>query len=61
MLRKRLMTRVGLLITAFVIGAAGAVWALQVVLADIDRANADAAFLIDGVQSVDTAANAVQE
>lgn len=60
MLRRRLMMRVGLLIAAFVIGAAGAVWALQVVLADIDRANADAAFLIDGVQSVDTAANAVQ-
>lgn len=60
MLQRRLLTRVGLLITAFVVGAAGAVWALQVVLRDIDRANEDATFLIDGVQSVDTAANAVQ-
>ncbi len=60
MLRRRLLTRVGLLIAAFVIGAAGAIWALQVVLGDIDRANADATFLIDGIQSVDTAANAVQ-
>ncbi len=60
MLRRRLLTRVGFLIAAFVFGAAGAVWALQLVLRDIDRANEDAAFLIDGVQSVDTAANAVQ-
>ncbi len=28
--------------TKWLIGAAGAVWALQVVLADIDRANAEA-------------------
>ncbi|MFO0832612.1 MAG: HAMP domain-containing protein [Phycisphaerales bacterium] len=60
MLQRRLLTRVGLLIAAFVVGAAGAVWALQLVLRDIDRANEDAAFLMDGVQSVDTAANQVQ-
>lgn len=60
MLRRRLLTRAGLLIAAFVIGAAAAIWALQTVLADVDRSNADAAFLIDGIQSVDTAANAVQ-
>ncbi|CAG0961080.1 Signal transduction histidine-protein kinase BaeS [Phycisphaerales bacterium] len=60
MLRRKLLTRVGLLICAFVLGAAGAVWALQKVLADIDHANADAAFLIDGIQSVATAVNAVE-
>ncbi len=60
MLRRRLLTHVGLLIAAFVIGAAAAIWSLQAVLADVDGVNTDAAFLIDGIQSVDTAANAVQ-
>lgn len=60
MLRKRLLTRIGLLVAAFVIGAAGAITAMQIVLADVDRANADAAFLIDGIQRVALAASAVE-
>lgn len=54
MLRRRLLARIGLLICAFVVGAVGAIWFLQDVLADIDHSNAEAARLIDGIQSVGT-------
>lgn len=54
MLRRRFLIRVGVLILGFVLGSAGAVWALQNLLADVDRAHADAATLIDGIQRVGT-------
>ncbi|MBM4107559.1 MAG: HAMP domain-containing protein [Phycisphaerae bacterium] len=54
MLRRRFLIRVGVLIVGFVLGSAGAVWALQSLLAQIDRAHDDAATLIDGVQRVGT-------
>jgi HAMP domain-containing protein len=60
MLRRKFLTRVGLLICAFVIGAAGAVWALQDILARVDHAYADASFLMDGVQGVDAAVNRIE-
>ncbi len=52
MLRRKLLIRVGILICAFVVGAVAALAALQHTLGDIDRTNADAAFLIDGIQAV---------
>lgn len=60
MLRRRLLTRVGILIGAFVIGAIVAVSMLQGVLADIDAANSDAALLIDGVQNATSDAIAIE-
>jgi len=59
MLRRKLLIRVGLLICAFVLGAAVAVWKLQDVLAELDLANADAAALVDGVQDVGLAVNVI--
>lgn len=52
MLRRKLLIRLGLLVCAFVLGAAGAIWKLQDVQADLDHANADARALIDGVQAI---------
>lgn len=52
MLRRKLLTRVGLLITAFVCGAVVAIWLLQDALSDIDRTNRDATVLVDGIQRV---------
>ncbi len=60
MLRKRLLARIGLLIGAFVIGAVGAIAAMQVVLNRFDRANSDAASLIQSVQELDNAAASAQ-
>ncbi|MFO0829382.1 MAG: HAMP domain-containing protein [Phycisphaerales bacterium] len=60
MLRRKLLTRLGLLICAFVVGAIGAMWALQDVLNDIDRVNSDAESLIDGILSIDTAMNRIE-
>jgi len=60
MLRRNLLTRIGLLVTAFVVGAVVAVWLLQSALSDIDRTNRDAAILIDGIQSVGVAVTAIE-
>ncbi len=60
MLRRKLMVRIGVLICAFVVGAAGAVWLLQDVLGEIDRVNAVAAVLIDGVQTMGAAIAGVE-
>lgn len=60
MLRRRLLSRVGILICAFVIGAIVAVSMLQGVLADIDAANSDAFVLIDGVQNATSDAIAIE-
>ncbi|MCX5690146.1 MAG: hypothetical protein NTV94_10260, partial [Planctomycetota bacterium] len=60
MLRRRLLSRVGILICAFVIGAIVAVSMLQGVLADIDAANNDAIVLIDGVQNATSDALAIE-
>jgi nitrate/nitrite-specific signal transduction histidine kinase len=60
MLRRKLLIRIGLLITAFVAGAVGAIWLLQDALSDIDRTNADAAVLIGGIQSVGSAVTSIQ-
>jgi signal transduction histidine kinase len=54
-LRKKLLSRIGLLMVAFVLGAVVAVWVLQDVLGDVDRANADAMILMDGIQAVGSA------
>lgn len=59
MLRRKFLIRLGLLICAFVLGAAVAIWKLQQVQAELDHANADAAALIDGIQSIDAAVNEV--
>lgn len=52
MLRRRFLTRIGFLMIAFVLGAAGALWALQDVLAGVEHANADAATLMDNVETI---------
>lgn len=57
MLRRKFLIRVGLLICAFVLGAAVAVWKLQDVQADLEQANADARILIDGVQTIGISVN----
>ncbi len=60
MLRRKLLTRIGLLITAFVVGAVMAVWLLQNTLSTIDRVNGEAALLIDGIQTVGVAVTAIE-
>lgn len=60
LLRRKLITRLGLLVAAFVLGAVGAIWALQSVMDRVDHANADAALLIDGILEVGAAVNAVE-
>ena len=60
MLRRRLLTRMGILICAFVIGAIVAVSMLQGVLAEIDATNSDAATLIDGAQNATSDAIAIE-
>jgi len=60
MLRRRLLSRIGTLIAAFVIGAFIAVWLLQDVLADIDTVNHDAEVLIDGALDAGSAAGAIE-
>jgi nitrate/nitrite-specific signal transduction histidine kinase len=60
LLRRKLLTRLGLLVAAFVLGAVGALWALQSVMDRVDHANADAASLIDGILRVGGAVNAVE-
>lgn len=52
MLRKKLLARLGLLVVGFVAGAVVAIALLQAVLRDLDRMNADASALIDGVQGL---------
>lgn len=52
MIRRRLLLRVGVLVVAFVVGAAVAVWMLQDVLAMVDRTNREAELLLDGTQTV---------
>jgi signal transduction histidine kinase len=59
MLRRKFLTRVGLLICAFVIGAAVAVWKLQEVQQDLDRVTADAAEVTDTIQSIAGVINGV--
>ncbi|MCE7972767.1 MAG: HAMP domain-containing protein [Leptolyngbya sp. PLA1] len=46
MLRRKLLTRIGLLIAALVAGAAMAIWQMQRVLDDLYRVNSDTAFLM---------------
>jgi nitrate/nitrite-specific signal transduction histidine kinase len=60
MLRRKLLTRIGLLIAAFVCGAVVAIWLLQDALSEIDRTNRDAAVLIDGIQNVGGAVTRIQ-
>lgn len=60
MLRRKLLTRIGLLIAAFVAGAVVAIWLLQDALTGIDRVNQDAAVLIDGVQAVGVSVTAIE-
>lgn len=60
MLRQKLLTRVGLLICAFVLGAVVAIWVLQDVLHDVDTANSDARILMDGIQGVESAVTRIE-
>jgi nitrate/nitrite-specific signal transduction histidine kinase len=60
MLRRKLLTRIGLLVGAFVAGAVVAIWLLQDVLVRIDRVNAQASVLVDGIQDVGAALTAIE-
>ncbi len=60
MLRRKLLTRIGLLIIAFMTGAVVAIYLLQGTLAQIDKTNQDAVVLIGGVQSVGGAIASIQ-
>ena len=60
MLRRKLLTRIGLLIAAFVVGAVVAISLLQGALGEMERTNRDAAVLIDGVQAVTGAVTTIQ-
>ena len=55
MLRRKLLTRIGLLIGAFVCGAVVAVVLLQRVVQDIDRVNQDTAILTDSLNELSAA------
>jgi len=52
MLRRKLLTRIGLLIAALVAGAALAIWQMQRVLDDLNRVNTDTAFLMGEVLAI---------
>lgn len=48
MLRRKLLTRIGLLVVCFVAGAVVAIYLLQAAISDVDRINQDGIALIDG-------------
>lgn len=52
MLRRKLLTRIGLLIAALVAGAAVAIWQMQRVLDDLYRVNSDTAFLMGEILTI---------
>jgi HAMP domain-containing protein len=60
MLRRKLLTRIGLLIGAFVCGAVVAIVLLQSVVRDIDRVNLDTARLTDSVNELSAAITALE-
>jgi nitrate/nitrite-specific signal transduction histidine kinase len=60
MLRRKLLLRLGVLVSVLVIAAVAAIWLLQGVLKDLDHVNADAAALVDGTQELSTALTAVE-
>lgn len=60
MLRRKLLTRIGLLIGAFVGGAVVAIVLLQSVVRDIDRVNLDTAGLTDSVNELSAAITALE-
>lgn len=60
MLRKKLLTRLGLLLVGFVAGAVVSIMLLQDVLKDLDLMNAHAAILMDGVQELESEIAAIQ-
>lgn len=60
MLRQKLLTRIGLLVAAFVVGAIFAVALLQRVVSEVDHVNADAALLTGGVQELSAAVTSVE-
>jgi signal transduction histidine kinase len=57
MLRRKFLIRVGLLICAFVLGAAVAIWALQDQQAELQRVTNDSRRLLDSVQAIGLAVN----
>lgn len=59
MLRRRFLTRVGPLICAFVVGAILAVWSLQELLAQYDRAATESERLFRGVEAMNEAVEAI--
>ncbi len=60
MLRKKLLTRLGLLLVGFVAGAVVSIMLLQDVLRDLDQMNAHAAILMDGVQELESEIAAIE-
>lgn len=52
MLRRKLLIRIGLLVACFVVGAVVAIYLLQDAIPAIDRINADAVSLVDGVHDL---------
>ena len=52
MLRRKLLSRIGMLIGAFVTGAVIAIVLLQSVVSDVERVNNESALLVDGVQNL---------
>lgn len=60
MLRRKLLTRIGLLIGAFVCGAVVAIVLLQRVVQDIDRVNQDTALLTDSLNELSAAITAFE-
>ncbi len=61
MLRRKLLTRIGLLVACFVVGAAAAIYLLQSTVADINRINADAVALVDGMHTASDLAALTEE
>lgn len=60
MLRRKLLTRIGLLIGAFVGGAVVAILLLQLVVQNVDRVDRDTAMLTDSVYQLTGAVTAVE-
>jgi len=61
MLRRKLLIRIGLLVTCFVAGAVVAIWAFQGALTQIDRINREGLALVEGVHRVEGAIARVED
>lgn len=61
MLRRKLLTRIGLLVACFVAGAVVAISLLQEAISEVDRINQDAIVLVDGVQTANECVAAIED